>query len=344
TELTALTARRQELDRQQEALAQRRRAQDERRRRGDLLRGELVPATEAAALARKQLLRFAGLEGAIAAAEAERGRYQGDRDRHQAHLVVAAELAARSQTLEKYVGLLQELQRQKESREDEHRQLLAAYDPALHQSCRQQRDDLLGRSAAVRQQRLELGRQEERLAAEIANLLRIEAEVAARRAEIGRRQEQEQLVKFLRAQVFTQVSARLSERFREEISRRADLLYRTIAETEEELVWGEGYQVVLRDLVDGQPRERTDDQLSGGQTMSAVVALRLALLQTIGARLAFFDEPTSNLDADRRENLARAFRAIDLGREEVTRHWYDQLFLISHDVAFAEITDQVIEL
>ena len=91
-------------------------------------------------------------------------------------------------------------------------------------------------------------------------------------------------------------------------------------------------------------RERNDDQLSGGQMMSAVVALRLALLQTIGARVAFFDEPTSNLDASRRENLAHAFRAIDVGREEVTEHWYDQLFLVSHDVACAEFTDKVIEL
>ena len=97
-------------------------------------------------------------------------------------------------------------------------------------------------------------------------------------------------------------------------------------------------------MQDEKPRERTDDQLSGGQIMSAVVALRLALLQTIGARIAFFDEPTSNLDADRRENLAHAFRAIDIGREEVTEHWYDQLFLISHDVAFTEVTDQIISL
>jgi exonuclease SbcC len=97
-------------------------------------------------------------------------------------------------------------------------------------------------------------------------------------------------------------------------------------------------------MADGVVRERSDDQLSGGQTMSAVVALRLALLQTIGARLAFFDEPTSNLDANRRENLAHAFRAIDVGREEVTEHWYDQLFLISHDVAFTEITDQMIQV
>ncbi|CAG0997633.1 hypothetical protein ARNL5_03782 [Anaerolineae bacterium] len=157
-------------------------------------------------------------------------------------------------------------------------------------------------------------------------------------------EQKEKLVKFLRNQVFKNVSAQLSERFREEISLRADRIYRTIAEADEELVWGENYQIVLRDMADGAVRERSDDQLSGGQTMSAVVALRLALLQTIGARIAFFDEPTSNLDASRRENLATAFRAIDVGREEVTEHWYDQLFLISHDVAFTEITDQMIQL
>ena len=156
--------------------------------------------------------------------------------------------------------------------------------------------------------------------------------------------DKEELVKFLRNQVFNHVSSRLSERFREEISLRADLIYRTIAETDEELSWNDNYQIVLRDMEHGELRVRSDDQLSGGQTMSAVVALRLALLQTIGARIAFFDEPTSNLDAARRANLAQAFRAIDNGREEITEHWYDQLFLISHDVAFTEITDQIIAL
>lgn len=28
----------------------------------------------------------------------------------------------------------------------------------------------------------------------------------------------------------------------------------------------------------------------------------------------------------------------------MTDHWYDQLFLISHDVTFTEITDQLIDL
>ena len=169
-------------------------------------------------------------------------------------------------------------------------------------------------------------------------------EIACKLAAIEQLKEQGTLVKFLRNQVFKNVSSQLSERFREEISFRADRIYRCISEADEELFWGENYQVVLRDMAEGEIRERTDDQLSGGQMMSAVVALRLALLQTIGARIAFFDEPTSNLDAERRENLAKAFRAIEVGKEEVTEHWYDQLFLVSHDVSFTEITDQTIQL
>jgi exonuclease SbcC len=179
---------------------------------------------------------------------------------------------------------------------------------------------------------------------EIQKLKKLQEATAAKQVEITSFEEKEKLVKFLRNQVFKNVSTQLSERFREEISLRADRIYRTIAESDEELYWGDNYQIILKDLQDGIIRERSDDQLSGGQMMSAVVALRLALLQTIGARVAFFDEPTSNLDAARRENLAHAFRAIDVGREEVTEHWYDQLFLVSHDVAFTEITDKVIEL
>jgi exonuclease SbcC len=196
--------------------------------------------------------------------------------------------------------------------------------------------------ATLHQQIEGLGKDCRRLEGEIEKLKHLRQEIENRLVEKKSFEEKERLVTFLRIRVFKNVSAQLSERFREEISLRADRIYRTIAESDEELLWGENYQIVLRDMAEGEVRERSDDQLSGGQTMSAVVALRLALLQTIGARIAFFDEPTSNLDASRRENLAHAFRAIDVGREEVTEHWYDQLFLISHDVAFTEVTDQMI--
>ena len=226
----------------------------------------------------------------------------------------------------------------------EEQRLAQSYSAEQHQTLKLQQDTLQDSIATVREQLNAFERDQKRLEGDIENLKKVKEEIDKRLAEKKTFEEKEALVKFLRNRVFRNVSEQLSARFREEISQRAHSIYRIIAEIDEELYWGENYQIVLRDMVEGEIRERTDDQLSGGQTMSAVVALRLALLQTIGARIAFFDEPTSNLDATRRENLAHAFRAIDVGKEEVTEHWYDQLFLISHDVAFTEVTDQILSL
>lgn len=343
-ELAARRVRGQELEKQLAALVERQRQLAERRAG---LAERAARRDEAAALVagrRQELAPFAELDDEIVRAEEERSRHQPARDACQANEQAAGELASRQQTLVRYQGRLAELQAQLAAQQAEAERLRAAYQPARHEELRQQKETLVAGVATLRQQLDDLERERQRLAGELGRLREIVAEIGRKREEQAACTARETLVKFLRNQVFKNVSGQLSERFREEIGQRADRIYRTIAETDEELVWGEGYQIVLRDLQEGGVRERSDDQLSGGQTMSAVVALRLALLQTVGARIAFFDEPTSNLDAARRENLAHAFRAIDVGREELTEHWYDQLFLISHDVAFTEITDQTIQL
>jgi DNA repair exonuclease SbcCD ATPase subunit len=241
-------------------------------------------------------------------------------------------------------GDMSELKQSLVTKQKEHAKIEKEYDQKRHAEVRLIKEKLLSDVATIKSKIDSLSKDKLRLEEEIKKMKQIKKEIKDMLAQKKKLEEKEELVKFLRNKIFNNVSAQLSERFREEISLRADIIYRSIAETDEELFWGDKYQIVLRDMLDGEVRERTDDQLSGGQIMSAVVALRLALLQTIGARVAFFDEPTSNLDAARRANLAHAFRAIDVGREEVTEHWYDQLFLISHDVTFTEITDQIISL
>lgn len=154
----------------------------------------------------------------------------------------------------------------------------------------------------------------------------------------------------MRSGVMTKVPERLASRYRDDVSIRADRIYRRIAGTDEELRWGDDYQIQLVDIAanaKGEPFERIryDNQLSGGQKMTAVIALRLALLQMTRSSVGFFDEPTSNLDAERRSRLAEAFRDLGEGRDGFDTdpgrggRWYGQLFLISHDVAFTEITD-----
>jgi exonuclease SbcC len=329
-QLSALIRRRDDNIKRQEGLAEAGKQQEEAGRKGEAHKEELK--------------KFTNLDGQIAAIEKSRTAHQGARDAFFANQKDALDLQHRRDSLARMVALLAELRKDLTAKGQERDKLDRDYDPKRHVEVRLAKEQLLGELATSRQKIADLGRDRLRLIDEIKKMKQIKEEIKARLAEQKGFAGKEELVKFLRSQIFNNVSARLSERFREEISLRADLIYRTIAETDEELSWGDKYQIVLRDMENGEIRERSDDQLSGGQTMSAVVALRLALLQTIGARVAFFDEPTSNLDSARRANLAQAFRAIDVGREEVTEHWYDQLFLISHDVAFTEVTDQIVSL
>jgi exonuclease SbcC len=343
-ELDSIKVRAQELEKQLAGLAKKREGNDKRRR--DLVgTGIIRDEAERKAVARKEDLKMYGnLDAEIATIEKARAEHQAARDAFFANRKDAQDLNNRHEALQKMLELFKELKLAFAAQQHELVKLGKEYDPRRHAGVRLAKEQLVAEVATIKQKINDLGKDHLRLEEEIQKLNRIKENIKTKAAEKKSFDSKAELVTFLRSKIFNNVSAQLSERFREEISLRADRIYRNIAETDEELYWGDKYQIVLRDMQDGELRERTDDQLSGGQTMSAVVALRLALLQTIGARVAFFDEPTSNLDAARRENLAQAFRAIDVGRNEVTEHWYDQLFLISHDVAFTEVTDQIISL
>ncbi|HKV39462.1 MAG TPA: SMC family ATPase [Blastocatellia bacterium] len=117
------------------------------------------------------------------------------------------------------------------------------------------------------------------------------------------------------------------------ISIEANQLYRDITgNPRATLRWDPGYEIVLEE--DGHDRAYAN--LSGGEQMIAALAVRLALLKELSEmRIAFFDEPTSNVDEERRRNLAQ-----QIGRVKD----FDQLFVISHDDAFEGYTDHIITL
>jgi len=113
----------------------------------------------------------------------------------------------------------------------------------------------------------------------------------------------------------------------------ANQLFREITGNgERSLKWNDDYSV----SVEEDSYERPFVSLSGGEQMSAALAVRLALLkQLTEIRIAFFDEPTTNMDEVRRENLASEIRSITN---------FDQLFVISHDDTFDNYVDNVIVL
>lgn len=120
---------------------------------------------------------------------------------------------------------------------------------------------------------------------------------------------------------------------RDQISIQANAIFGEImGDRSAQLVWGEGYEVILKR--DGA--ERVFAQLSGGEQMAAALATRLALLRRLTRLdMAFFDEPTQNMDSDRRSALAEQIRRV---------RGFDQLIVISHDDTFEQGLDSVIHL
>jgi exonuclease SbcC len=99
-----------------------------------------------------------------------------------------------------------------------------------------------------------------------------------------------------------------------------------------QLIWENDFEVTLR----RQGISRTFAQLSGGEQMSAALAVRLALLKKLSTlNVAFFDEPTQNMDELRRTNLADQIRRV---------RGFDQLFVISHDDTFEQSLDSLVRL
>jgi exonuclease SbcC len=99
-----------------------------------------------------------------------------------------------------------------------------------------------------------------------------------------------------------------------------------------QLSWQNDYEILLR----RQGVNRSFAQLSGGEQMSAALAVRLALLKKLSTlSIAFFDEPTQNMDELRRMNLADQIRRV---------RGFDQLIVISHDDTFEQGLDSLIRL
>ncbi len=117
------------------------------------------------------------------------------------------------------------------------------------------------------------------------------------------------------------------------ISKEATEMYCDIAgDRRFEIKWTQDYDIIL--IEDGL--ERSFRQLSGGEQMSAALAVRLAVLKILtSSDVVFLDEPTQNLDESRREHLAQEIMRIKDFR---------QMVIISHDDTFNASLENVIEI
>ncbi|KAF2956926.1 SMC family ATPase [Marinitoga sp. 38H-ov] len=128
----------------------------------------------------------------------------------------------------------------------------------------------------------------------------------------------------------------VSSEFTKFISSLATENYRKMTGKNETIIWDseKDYLVILEDPSKGK---REFSILSGGEQVSVAISLRTALANLLSkANLYILDEPTINLDEERRNMLAENLKNM---LNEI-----EQAFIVTHDGTFSEMAENIIEL
>jgi len=214
----------------------------------------------------------------------------------------------------------------------EYEKAAGSYDRAIYDAARAELVDLERRHAETSTRFETAKTREERLAGELLRFADLRKALTNEFREKERLEGVAEATAFIR-DTLKEAAPRVARNYVYHVSQEANQMFREISgNAERTLKWAEDYSVILEE----GGFERPFPSLSGGEQMAAALAVRLALLkQLTDIRIAFFDEPTTNMDAERRENFA-----IQISR--ITH--FDQLFVISHDDTFDNYVDHVVHV
>lgn len=245
---------------------------------------------------------------------------------------LAATLPARETEVQKAAHEASHVTQEAKRAGDEYSKLAAAYKREQHITERNALSLSREQTAATRAQLDAAETRAASLSAELERLAKVRDEMRAEFLEKERLERLNEATDFIR-DVLKQAGPLVTESYLYNVSIEANQLFREITgEAGRALRWTRDYEIVLEE----EGHERSFQNLSGGEQMAAALSVRLALLKQLSdIRLAFFDEPTTNMDAERRERLAQQIGQV--------RH-FDQLFVISHDDTFEEAVDHIVHV
>ncbi len=307
--------------------------------RADALKTEIAGATDALraleAQSRKlstELEQYRLLDEQWNEARTERDRTMAAHREYLASEALAATLPAREAEFEHAEKESQRATVEAEKALHEHEQAVADYRRDEHDTERARLLEARTREAASAAQLEAAQAREAALAAELSRLAEVRDSMRDEFRAKEKLEELNEATEFIR-DTLKQAGPLITESYLYNISIEANQLFREITgEASRALRWSRDYEIILEE----EGHERSFQNLSGGEQMAAALSVRLALLKQLSdIRLAFFDEPTINMDAERRERLAQQIGQV--------RH-FDQLFVISHDDTFEESVDHIIHV
>ena len=113
--------------------------------------------------------------------------------------------------------------------------------------------------------------------------------------------------------------------------------FRKITGRGEKVIWSNEDKDKYSVYLSGDRGELRFEQLSGGEQVAVAISIRGAMSELFTeSRFSIFDEPTNNLDSERRKSLADSIGEILKNLE--------QSIIVTHDETFREMAQKVIEL
>ncbi len=279
-----------------------------------------------------ELATMAGLDADLAAVDAA---LQAHRAAYQAVLTFGQQ----AQALPERTAALQQLQAASaqtlaalEETENRLRSVRSQFDPVEYAGILADDQTLRSETAGLRARQTLLEQEQVRAQAEIDGLRILQASLGQLSVEQDKLRRQGDVLETVRS-LLRQSGPYITQALIRQISAASNQIFGELMQDfSRELCWSEDYGITLE--VEGASRQFA--QLSGGEQMSAALAVRLALVREISnIDIAFFDEPTANLDDVRREALARQVMNI---------RGFRQLFVISHDDTFEQVTQNLVRV
>ncbi|MBW4582772.1 MAG: SMC family ATPase [Tildeniella nuda ZEHNDER 1965/U140] len=294
------------------------------------LQASLATDQQAIAALDQQLLAFAELSEALQTQQSLREQHREAHQEYLEHQKLANSRKERHQQLQDAIAQLHTLEQDAKTVSEARDRLGETFDAAHFQtvqlSYQQMKERGIGLNASLPDKLKYLDALNQQLTRlETVQTKRSQAQVA-----LEQKRKTQRFVKFAR-DAYKKAGPRITERYVQNISREADRLFRELLNRPNVgLEWTREYEIMVQEGA----HTRRFINLSGGEQMCAALAVRLALLKVLAdIDVAFFDEPTTNMDKPRRDHLAEAIANIKTFR---------QLFVISHDDTFEKVTENII--
>lgn len=298
----------------------------------DEKRVELEEEQSALAEIEDELEQFEGLDEELAEVKETLEETESAYQTYMQYKQQASQVEERRERVEDLESELADLEAELEETEAELEETTASFDEARFEALESDIEDLKEELAGDRRS---LEHKEESLEEVRETIAELEAKVEERQEKLQQLKDlkaDQQFAEWVRENV-REAGPKMREIITDRIGSRANELFRSIrGASAETLEWTSDYEIVVHDA----DVQKSFSTLSGGEKMAAALAVRLAILEQLASvGVAFLDEPTANLDRQKKRNLVTQLKQLDS---------FEQLTVISHDQTFDSMTDYTITI